>query len=153
MSQPIPQQVLATFDERLKNPDTQSGAFTIHDSGTRHVYEGGMQRDITEDKVDYLLVRDGPMYERWAEHMRKGALKYGKRNWMRAISAEEKLHALESANRHLEKWMAAVKANAPMDEDHAAAVFFNIDLVEFLADVDIRFALKPEVLDAKKAND
>jgi len=101
--------------------------FTIKDSGVRKVFAGGMQRDVTEGKTDYLLVRDGPMLERWAIHLTNGAKKYDKRNWMKGAGQEELDRARESAARHFEQWLKGDK-----DEDHAAAVIFNINQVEYL---------------------
>ena len=63
--------------------------FTVKDSGARQQFESGMVRDITDGKTDYALVLDGPMFERWAVHLTKGAVKYEKRNWMKASGAEE----------------------------------------------------------------
>jgi len=101
--------------------------FTIKDSGTRKTFAGGMQRDVTEGKTNYLLVRDGPMYKRWAEHLTNGAKKYDKRNWMLGAGQEELDRAKESADRHFAQWLAG-----DTDEDHAAAVIFNINQVEYL---------------------
>ena len=58
--------------------------FKIKDSGERKQFESGMVRDITEGKTDYTLIMDGPMFDRWAVHLTKGAKKYAKRNWMKA---------------------------------------------------------------------
>ncbi len=99
----------------------------IKDSGKREHFESGMVRDTTEGKTDFLLTRDGPMYRRWAEHLTKGAIKYAKRNWMKAARQEELDRARESAVRHFEQWL-----RGDMDEDHAAAVYFNINQAEYI---------------------
>ena len=101
--------------------------FVIKDSGNRKEFSGGMVRDITDDKINFLLTRDGPMFKRWATHITKGALKYAKRNWMRAEGEEEYERFRESASRHFEQWL-----NSETDEDHAGAVFFNINGAEYL---------------------
>ena len=101
--------------------------FEVKDSGERKHFDSGMVRDTTEGKRDYLLVRDGPMYERWAEHLTKGARKYTKRNWMQANGPEELERFRQSAVRHFEAWL-----RGETDEDHAAAVFFNINGVEYV---------------------
>lgn len=112
----------------LDNIETSSApGFTIKDSGVRKTFAGGMQRDTTEGKTDYLLVRDGPMLERWAIHLTNGAKKYDKRNWMKGAGQEELDRAKESAARHFEQYLRGDK-----DEDHAAAVFFNINQIEYL---------------------
>jgi len=99
---------------------------SIKDSGKRHQFESGMVRDITDDKIDYLLTRDGPMYQRWADHLTVGAKKYTKRNWMQASGQPEFDRFRESAVRHFEQWL-----RGDTDEDHAAAVFFNINGAEY----------------------
>ena len=101
--------------------------FKIKDSGERKKFDSGMVRDITEGKIDYSLIRDGVMFKRWASHITKGAIKYAKRNWMKASGEEEYERFKESACRHFEQWL-----NGDIDEDHAAAVFFNINGAEYV---------------------
>ncbi len=101
--------------------------FIIKDSGQRESFSGGMVRDVTTDKTDYTYIYDGPMLDRWSIHMTKGALKYGKRNWMKAEGVEELERFKESAARHFRQWM-----RGDMDEDHASAVFFNINGYEYV---------------------
>lgn len=106
--------------------------FTIKDSGARQEFSGGMVRDTTEGKVDFLNVRFGPMLRRWAAHLTKGRQKYpdvalGTPNWTLAEGEAELLRARESAARHFEQWLAG-----DVDEDHAAAVYFNINLAEYV---------------------
>lgn len=114
---------------RIVAPPAQAPAdgFVIKDSGKREQYAGGMQRDVSTDKIDYSLVLDGPMFARFAEHLRKGAVKYGKRNWLKAQGAEELDRFRESAFRHFLQWYFG-----ETDEDHASAVFFNINGVEYV---------------------
>jgi len=106
--------------------------FEVKDSGKRAQFASGMVRDTAEDKIEYHRVLDGPMLERWAIHLTKGKKKYpdiavGKANWLLAKNAEERQHARESALRHFLQWWRGDK-----DEDHAAAVFFNLNLVEYV---------------------
>ena len=101
--------------------------FETKDSGQRLVFDSGMQRDVTEGKVNYLLTRDGPMYERWAELLQRGAEKYDEGNWMKAQGEAELERFRESALRHFEAWL-----RGDSDEDHAAAVFFNINGAEYV---------------------
>lgn len=101
-------------------------SFTVKDSGERHEFSSGMVRDTSTNKIDYRLALDGPMFERWAEHMTKGAAKYKPRNWMLAEGGEELDRFRASAFRHFIQWM-----NGDTDEDHAAAVFFNINGAEY----------------------
>lgn len=101
--------------------------FQVKDSGARREYDSGMRRDTEDGKVNYLLVRDGPMYERWAEHMTKGAVKYGEANWTKAATREELDRFQRSAIRHMEQWLAGDRS-----EDHGAAVYFNINAAEYV---------------------
>jgi hypothetical protein len=101
--------------------------FVVKDSGERAQFESGMQRDTTTGKIRYDLVFDGPMFERVAAHLTKGAVKYEPRNWMKANSMEEADRYRESAVRHFILWL-----NGVTDEDHAAAVFFNINGYEYV---------------------
>ena len=106
----------------------ETGQFVVKDSGKREQFESGMVRDTTEGKVDYTLVLDGPMFKRWAEHLTKGAVKYKKRNWMQANGEAEYDRFRESALRHFLQWIEGDR-----DEDHAAAVMFNINGAEYVA--------------------
>lgn len=101
--------------------------FEIKDSGKRAEFESGMVRDVTEDKLNPALVKDGPMYKRWVIHMTNGAKKYAARNWMKANSQIELDRFRESAQRHFDQWF-----DGERDEDHAAAVFFNINGAEYV---------------------
>jgi hypothetical protein len=104
-------------------------AFVVKDSGKRLEFQSGMKRDVTEDKIDYTLALDGPMFKRLAIHLTKGAKKYDKRNWMKANSLEEYQRFRESAMRHFLDWY-----NGLRDEDHAAGVLFNINGAEYVRD-------------------
>lgn len=117
--------------------------YTVEDSGERQQFEGGMQRDTAEGKVRPDLVRDGPMYLRWVRHMTEGAKKYEARNWMKAEGPEAYDRFLESVVRHFEIWYTWRRygvniedlgnpTGEPPKEDHAAAVFFNINGVEYM---------------------
>lgn len=101
--------------------------YEVKDSGERLEFASGMVRDVTTDKTDYSLVLDGPMFERWANHLSKGAQKYSKRNWMLAEGDAELERFRESAFRHFLQWYYG-----DLDEDHAAAVFFNINGAEYV---------------------
>ena len=88
-----------------------------------------MVRDTEDGKVDYTLVLDGPMFERWAEHLTKGARKYAARNWMKATGTEEYDRFRRSLLRHLFAFL-----RGETDEDHAAAIFFNVNGMEYVRD-------------------
>lgn len=110
--------------------------FTTKDSGQRINLANGMVRDTSEGKADYTLMLDGPLFERWSELLTRGAQKYGKRNWCKALAAtdkaareETKARFKESAFRHMMQWMKGDRS-----EDHAAAVLFNLNGYEAMRD-------------------
>lgn len=106
-------------------PDGNDG-FTVKDSGARQEYDSGMVRDTQAGKPDYTLL---PLefLERWAWHMTKGAVKYGRENWRLANSQEEYLRFRSSALRHCIQWIMGHR-----DEDHASAAAFNIAAAEYV---------------------
>ena len=117
--------------------------FVVNDSGKRQEFASGMVRDITENKLRPDLVRDGPMFQRWIKHLTAGARKYAARNWMLAYGQEELDRFLESADRHFNIWITYRQTGVniedpnypttePLKEDHAAAVFFNINGAEYV---------------------
>ena len=101
--------------------------FQTKDSGKRATYESGMVRDTEEGKArfDLLLPKDVPfeqqMLTRFARLMERGAVKYDERNWEKAEGQVELDRYHSSALRHLVQWLCGAD-----DEDHAAAVLFNI---------------------------
>lgn len=101
--------------------------FEVKDSGARQRFDSGMVRDTTENKIGWHRVADGPMLRRWAEHLTKGAAKYpdvahGVANWTLAEGDAELERFRQSAFRHFMAWYYG-----EVDEDHAAAVFFNVN--------------------------
>lgn len=103
--------------------------FETKDSGKRMEFGGGMQRDTQEGKTLFHLVFDGPLLKRWAELLTRGAVKYSPGNWMKAEGQEEYDRFRASAARHFFQWMAGQR-----DEDHAAAVAFNLNGAEYVRD-------------------
>lgn len=112
--------------------------YETKDSGVREEYASGMVRDTQEGKArfDLLLPRGVPyanqMLTRFAELMARGAKKYGDRNWEKARGEEELERYHSSALRHLQQWVAGES-----DEDHAAAVMFNV-----MAGETVRFKME-----------
>ena len=112
--------------------------FTVKDSGERKKFDSGMVRDTVAGKVDWWRVFIGPILERLAIHVTKGAVKYpdvkpGVPNWTLASGPEELQRFRESACRHFVQWL-----HGDMDEDHAAAVVFNINGAEYVKDKLLR---------------
>lgn len=100
--------------------------FVVKDSGIREEYESGMRRDTQEGKPDYTLI-DLDFLTRLANHLVKGAMKYGEDNWRLANSESELKRFRKSAFRHLVQWL-----KGECDEDHASAVVFNIMCAEYV---------------------
>lgn len=103
------------------------------DSGKRSEFASGMVRDTEEGKprFDLLLPLGVPFAEqmltRDAALMARGAKKYTARNWELSDGEAELARYRSSALRHLHQWVAGEK-----DEDHAAAVRFNIMAGEYV---------------------
>lgn len=108
-------------------------AKTTKDSGKRESYDNGMVRDVQTGKPRFdLLMPNGVPYPdqlltRFAELMARGAEKYGERNWELARGDAAFHRAMGSAFRHFLQWYCGED-----DEDHAAAVLFNITMAETL---------------------
>jgi len=123
---------IARLKKGLRAMDKEE--FQVKDSGERKLFGSGMVRDTATGKVDYTLAIDGPMFNRWATHLTRACLqpdgspgKYPPRNWMLATGEEEYERFRQSAFRHFLAWM-----DGDRDEDHAAAVFFNINGAEYV---------------------
>jgi len=105
--------------------------FVTKDSGEREHYSTGMVRDTEAGKPRFDLCRPkgipytAQMLTRFAALMARGAQKYGERNWEKARTQDELDRYHSSAERHLHQWLAG-----ETDEDHAAAVLFNITAAE-----------------------
>jgi len=124
------------FSHCVKPDNPEHEGYIIKDSGRRKEFAGGMVRDVTEGKINYLLTLGGPMFQRWAAHLTNGAVKYTKGNWMKAAGQEELERFKESAFRHFIQWL-----NGDIEEDHAAAIIFNVNGAEY---VEERLAEAPE---------
>lgn len=114
--------------------DHEEFLWETKDSGKREQYDSGMVRDTQDGKGRFDLIRPAgipykaQMLTRFAELMARGAEKYGDRNWEKAKGVEEYNRFISSAARHFEQWI-----NGESDEDHAAAVWFNMQAAETLA--------------------
>lgn len=122
------QVIVDDFQEKQMNADE----FTIKDSGARQTFASGMVRDTQDNKADFTRVLDGPMFDRWATHLTKGEKKYpdvtpGVPNWTLADGEAELIRFKKSAFRHFRQWL-----RGDVDEDHAAACYFNINGYEYV---------------------
>lgn len=112
------------------DPDCVS-VFHVKDSGATSEYADGMRRDSTEGKPRFdLLIPTGMPYEetllyRAAMHYMLGGKKYGDRNWEKSRTAESLGHHTEALWRHFMKFVSEVEDG----EDHAAAIFWNLNAV------------------------
>lgn len=112
--------------------------FAIKDSGARESFDSGMVRDTEDGKLDYSLVFDGPMFKRWAAHLTKGAQKYAPRNWMKASGEAEFERFKRSLLRHLVAYLEGDR-----DEDHAAAIIFNVNGMEYVREQRVVYKGEP----------
>ncbi len=107
--------------------------YITKDSGKRQNYKSGMRRDLQDGKPRFdLTIPKGQPYNetilyRWANLMERGMAKYGYRNWEKANSQEELNRFKQSAFRHFMQWISNED-----DEDHVAAILFNMNAVEWL---------------------
>jgi hypothetical protein len=105
----------------------QGTSYVTKDSGERVLFDSGMNRDTDAGKPRYDLCYL-PMFKRWADLVARGAVKYGENNWMLANTEAEMNRFKASAFRHFMQWFN----NWDTDEDHAAAIFFNVSAVEYM---------------------
>lgn len=105
---------------------SMSKPFTTKNSKKQKKFESGMVRDIDENKPLYTLIPTW-MLKRWAELMGRGAVHYGRDNWKKANGEEELQRFKDSAYRHFIQWL-----DGETDEDHAAAIFFNVTGAEYV---------------------
>lgn len=80
----------------------------------------GVNRSDPTGKPDYTLV-DWDLIERVAIHLTLHAAEKGRDNWRNASTQEDLLRFRASAWRHHVAW-----DRGHTDEDHAAALFFNV---------------------------
>lgn len=119
----------STNPHRVQSSSAQdvTTGFETKDSGLRGEYASGMERepDHGRPRFDLLLPLTVPyehqLLTRAAALMERGAKKYSSRNWECADSLAELERMKSSAFRHFMQWMTGEN-----DEDHAAAVIFNL---------------------------
>lgn len=106
--------------------------YQTKDSGVHQEYESGMRRDSQDGKPRFDLIRtklqpyEEQMIYRYAMLLARGAEKYSARNWEDGCGEEELERAKASLLRHTEQLVAG-----ETDEDHAAAVWFNAQAIEY----------------------
>lgn len=118
---------------RFEKQMQEAREYEIKDSGQREKYSSGAMRDTEEGKLDWsnLFVHLEPMGTRYVQHMTKGRKKYpdpepGVPNWTLFEATPEMLaRTLRSFDRHVKAYRMGLT-----DEDHAAAIIFNLNLAE-----------------------
>jgi len=109
--------------------------FVTKDSGARQDYSTGMRRDLQSGKPRFDLCiandqkYDESLFGRWAALMGRGADKYGERNWELSGTIEEFRRFKASLYRHFVQFIQGED-----DEDHAAAICFNLNAMLRLMD-------------------
>jgi hypothetical protein len=121
---------MAAIDKWIPGPPVNE--FVVKDSGQRLQFASGSLRDTAEGKLKWSRILFGPMAKRWAWHLTKAEVKYpdpmpGVPNFTLIETDEELARYRESALRHFMQWW-----EGETDEDHAAAVYFNINGVEII---------------------
>lgn len=107
-------------------------SYDVKDSGARETFQSGMLRDTEHGKPRFDLIfpeeipYEHQLLTRIAMRMAAGATKYGDRNWESGYDPGALARAKSSADRHYMQWRCG-----ETDEDHAAAVYFNIQQVEY----------------------
>lgn len=117
--------------------EVAGGEFATKTSGVQESI-GNMVRSPAAGKTNFTLILRGPMFQRWADLLTRGAVVYGADNWLEGLREADpakrlaiKKRYLESGSRHYVQWIRGDR-----DEDHAAAVFFNINGYEAMVWTD-----------------
>lgn len=114
--------------------DTTSQGYETKDSGSRIRTASGMQREskTEQPRFDLLVPLKVPYHDqlltRVAALVERGARKYDSRDWEQASTPAEAEEFRASAFRHFMQWMCGEN-----DEDHAAAIVFNVLAAESTA--------------------
>lgn len=115
-------------------PETAVRDYETKDSGSRRVTASGMQREMKtgQPRFDLLVPLQVPYQDqlltRTAALVERGARKYDSRDWEQASTATEMEEFRATAFRHFMQWMCGEN-----DEDHAAAIVFNVLAAESTA--------------------
>jgi len=91
---------------------------------------GGLRSKETE-KVDYTYAHP-EMLRRLCLHMQKGATHYGRDNWKQLTSKDDVVRYKRSLLRHCMQYLHDLE---PTDEDHLAAIIFNVQGLMYLESI------------------
>lgn len=116
--------------------------YEIKDSGKKETFATGAIRDDGEGKGRYDLISPIAL-QRLAILMEKGARKRGARNWEKGFPVSR---CWDSATRHLQKHLRGMR-----DEDHLAAILFNVMAIIHFEDRVAAGKLPKELIDWPEA--
>lgn len=128
-----PGHIVARYPVSQKFSDEEMDEMIKQLNPQHEQFPGGGMREPQGDRPRFELLypKDVPFDEqlltRCAVHMAKGAEKYADRNWEKFSDPASLERAKSSAMRHLVQWMTG-----DTDEDHAAAVVFNLMAAELI---------------------
>ena len=112
--------------------DEDAGQYVVKDSGKMARHSDGVVRDTQEGKVKFSLMfprgqrmKDTLIY-RVAKLYTSGGEKYGDRNWENSCAPDTLDHHVNALWRHFMNFFFEEGA----EEDHAAAIVWNIQAVE-----------------------
>jgi len=94
----------------------------LPDSGKRREFKTGSVRDSRAGKGRFDLMSPIALL-RYAKHMEAGAIKYGDRNWEKG---QPLMSYIDSAERHMNTWKLNRLTGRKDEEDHLAAIIWNI---------------------------
>ena len=142
-----------SIEEFSRRTVREREAYVTKDSGEKAVHSDGVQRDTQAGKTKFTLMfpRGVPMKDqlivRIAELYTRGGEKYGDRNWENSCAPDTLDHHLEALWRHFMSFFFEEN----QEEDHAAAVIWNINAVE-LTRRNIREATPKQLTEAEVPN-
>lgn len=100
-----------------------SDEFIVNNGGEQTEFDTGARRDTQKGKTRYDLIHP-LLLERLADHLAKGAAYYGEGNWEKGIPIS---NCYASMFRHMMAWR-----NGEREEDHLAAIVFNVMAIMFV---------------------
>jgi len=91
----------------------------------KRVFDTGANRDIEDEKEDYIESISWLTLRRYALYMGKMSKKYGKGNWIKGIPMDSYERSLI---RHIQKYISNkyYKTKIEPDVDHLSAALFNL---------------------------
>lgn len=129
-----------------KIDDLGDAVQNLPDSGERREFSTGSVRDKREGKGRFDLISPIAL-RRLAKHYENGMTKYGERNWEKG---QPLMSYLDSALRHMNKFIENKLTGEPDEEDHMAAVLWNTAAFIHTQEMVRLGVLPPELDDVPK---